>query len=83
LRDVSRIPVSKAAELDSDLFYSPKIGEPGDYHFFDEISLETLLWKDTLGLKVSWTCDYDSRPKQGIKPYDIRWETSLTLRFGE
>ena len=82
LRDISRVPVSPVAELSSDLFYSPKADEFGDYHFFQEIALRTLIWRDTLGLKLSWAYLYDSRPRPGIKPGDILWQTSLTLQFG-
>ena len=82
-RDVSQIPVSNTAEIVSDMYYAPKIDEFADYHFFEELSLESLIWKDTLGLKISWSYDYDSRPKPGIKPYDVIAETAFTLHFGK
>lgn len=82
-RDVSRLPISQVAELRADLFYVPKIDELGDYHLFAEIGLQTMIWKDKLGLKLSWTDEYDSRPKPGVKPNDTLWTTSLTFHFGK
>jgi hypothetical protein len=81
-RDVSRVPLSQVAELGADLFYVPKIDEVADYRLYAELSLQTMVWRDKLGLKVSWIDEYDSRPKPGIKPNDTLWLTSLTLRFG-
>lgn len=81
-RDVSRIPLSRVAEIRADLFYVPKLDEIGDYRLFAEIALQTIIWRDKLGLKVSWTDEYDSRPKPGVKPNDTLWLTSLTFHFG-
>lgn len=82
-RDISKVPISQAAELGADLFYVPKADEFGDYHLFAEISLQTMIWRDNLGLKLSWIDEYDSRPKPGVKPNDTLWLTSLTFHFGK
>ena len=82
-RDVSRLPISQVAELRADLFYVPKVEEVRDYHLFAEISLQTMILRDRLGLKLSWTDEYDNRPKPGVKPNDVLWLTSLTLHLGK
>lgn len=82
-RNLSRIPISDAAELRADFFYVPKLDEAADYHLFAEISLQTMIWKDNLGLRLSWIDEYDSRPKPGVRPNDTLWLTSLTLHFGK
>lgn len=81
-RLLSQATLSKAAELESDFFYVPKLDEPGDYRFYAEIGLKSMFWKENLGLKLSWIDEYDSRPKPGVKSNDTLWLTSLTLRFG-
>ena len=82
-RDVCQIPVSQVAVVRTDFFYVPKMNEMGDYHLFVDVSLQTMIWKDKLGLKLSWIDEYDNRPKPGVKPNDALWLTSLTLSFGE
>lgn len=81
-RLLSQAALSKTAELESNFFYVPKLDEPRDYRFYAEIGLKSMIWKDRLGLKVSWVDEYDSRPKPGVKANDTLWTTSLTLRLG-
>ena len=83
LRSLSRIPISQTAELRGDFYYCPKIKDSADYLAYAEVSLNSLIWKDVLGLRVAWINEYDSRPKPGVRSTDIMWLTSLTLRFGK
>ncbi|MBI4668602.1 MAG: DUF481 domain-containing protein [Elusimicrobia bacterium] len=82
-RDISEIPISKTAEFSADFFYVPRLSGFGDYHVYMELGLETLFWKDNLGLKVSWVDEYDSRPKPYVRKNDAMWLTHLTLHFGK
>ena len=81
-RDISKFPISETAQVSTDFFYIPKADEFGNYRLYGEIALQTLIWKKNLGLKLSWTDDYNSRPQPGIKPNDTLWLTSFTLHFG-
>ncbi len=81
-RSLSRASLSKTAEVTADVFYVPKLDAPSDYRFSAELGIESLIWKDNLGLKVSWLEEYDSRPRLGVKRHDQLWVTSLTFHFG-
>ena len=82
-REVLRVPISEVADIRGDFFVIPRVDRIADYRLFGEIALESLIWKKNLGLKASWTEEYQSRPQPGIKPRDTIWLTSLTLHFGE
>ena len=81
-RDISRFPISNAAQITTDFFYIPKADEFGNYRLFGEIALQTMIWKKYLGLKLSWTDDYNNRPQPGVKPNDTLWLTSFSFHFG-
>lgn len=81
-RAMSRWPISPLAELTSDLFYVPRLDRISDYRADIEIGLETRIWRDNLGLKVSWLNEYENRPQPDVKHNDVFWLTSLTCHFG-
>ncbi|MBI3549412.1 MAG: DUF481 domain-containing protein [Elusimicrobia bacterium] len=81
-RGVSKFPISKAAEFNTDFFYVPSLDADGNFRLFGEIAFQTLVWKEFLGLKLSWTDEYESRPLPGVKRNDSIWMTSLVVHLG-
>lgn len=81
-RWVGMFPVSSVARVETDFFYAPAVGLAGDYHFDTEVAFHTLWHKDKLGLRVSRSEEFDSRPKKGVGRSDTLWTTSLTLKLG-
>jgi hypothetical protein len=83
LRWVSQIPLTDMAYLGVDFFYAPAIPQLADVRLYSEVSFETLFYKDVLGLKLSWTDEFDSRPKPGVERNDMVWLASFTYHFGQ
>ena len=83
--DEFKMDISKTAKVHADFFYMPSLAGVGNYRLSGEISLETLIWARYLGLKVSWTDEYDSYLHQyapTVSLNDSVWTTALTYHFG-
>lgn len=82
-RSLSRVPLAETAELSADFFWIPSLHDSRDQRLYGEVSLQTKIWKDNLGLRLAWIAEHDSRPQPRVRKDDTLWLTSLTLRFGK
>ncbi len=84
--DELNLPISKTAKIHADFFYMPSVAAINNYRLSGEISLETLIWAQYLGLKVAWNDEYDSYLRQyapvSSLDYSV-WTTALTYHFGK
>lgn len=62
--------------------YVPKSGDAGNYRLITELGVEAPILRKSLGLKVSWTDKYDSRPGRFDVRDETQWLASVSLRFG-
>lgn len=83
LRSLSRVPLGPASELTADFYWTPSLRDGGDRRLYGEIALQAKVWRDSLGLRLAWIAEHDSRPRPGVRKDDATVLTSLTARFGK
>jgi len=83
LRDFIALPLSPSSELTADLFWAPRFDNFSNYRMFAEVALHSMIYKDLIGLKLSWNSEYYTSPQPGVDRTDTLWSTAVTLRLGK
>lgn len=82
-RNVFECALTDTATFGVDVFYAPKVNDFNDVQVFAGAFIESKIYKDSVGLKVTFDWEHDSRPKPTVKKNDTLLFTSLIFHMGK
>ena len=76
-------PLTEAAELGFDAFYTPTLTDFADMRVYGEAYVKLKLVGDLLALRLTAADEYDSRPQPGIQNNDVGVFSTIEVTWGK
>ncbi|MFA6435040.1 MAG: DUF481 domain-containing protein [Elusimicrobiales bacterium] len=77
-----RAPLNEYTTAGSDFVYAPDLAAFRDYRFYGETYLQFKITPEKLFFRVTFSDDYDARPRPGVRKNDFAVNYSVGLHLG-